>query len=428
MEFLKIFNTLMSVAFIICYAYQFFYVAVPFLEKPIRKIRGRQKQEKEKAFKYHNYAVLICARNEEAVIANLINSITNQNYPKHLITAFVAADNCTDGTAEAARQAGAVVYTRNNKQLVGKGYALDFLLRKIDEDFGQDNFDGYFVFDADNLISEDYISRMNETFCEGYEIVTSYRNSKNYGDNWISAGYGLWFLRESEFLNHSRAVLGVSGGVSGTGFMFSKNILKDTDGGWPYHLLTEDIEFTAANIVKGNKIGYCQDAVFYDEQPTTFSASVKQRMRWARGFFQVFGKYGSQLVNSSFAKGNFSAYDMMMNLMPAAVLTLVSIMVNGVVSTMEILAGNDVAFIGASVLGGIWNMYVLFFFLGAITLIKAWRKIPASAVKKILHLFSFPLFMMTYIPISVAALFVDVSWRPIAHTDTKSLAAVKNHK
>lgn len=54
------------------------------------------------------------------------------------------------------------------------------------------------VFDADNLLSEDYISRMNETFSDGYRIITSYRNSKNYGDNWISAGYALWFLRRGK--------------------------------------------------------------------------------------------------------------------------------------------------------------------------------------------------------------------------------------
>ena len=45
---------------------------------------------------------------------------------------------------------------------------------------------------------------MNRTFSGGYDIVTSYRNSKNYGDNWISAGYALWFLRESRYLNHAR--------------------------------------------------------------------------------------------------------------------------------------------------------------------------------------------------------------------------------
>ena len=57
-----------------------------------------------------------------------------------------------------------------------------------------------FVFDADNLLDENFISEMNKTFSQGYKIITSYRNSKNYDANWISAGYSLWFLRESQFL------------------------------------------------------------------------------------------------------------------------------------------------------------------------------------------------------------------------------------
>lgn len=39
------------------------------------------------------------------------------------------------------------------------------------------------MFDADNILAPDYLERMNETFSNGSEIVTSYRNSKNFGDN-----------------------------------------------------------------------------------------------------------------------------------------------------------------------------------------------------------------------------------------------------
>lgn len=56
-----------------------------------------------------------------------------------------------------------------------------------------DAFDGCFVFDADNVLKADYIEQMDRVFSEEHDIVTSYRNSKNYGDNWISAGYALWF-------------------------------------------------------------------------------------------------------------------------------------------------------------------------------------------------------------------------------------------
>lgn len=65
------------------------------------------------------------------------------------------------------KTAGAVVYERNNPTLVGKGYALDFLLKRIGEDYPENTFDGYFVFDADNVLEPDYIYEMNKVFSPG---------------------------------------------------------------------------------------------------------------------------------------------------------------------------------------------------------------------------------------------------------------------
>ena len=95
-------------------------------------------------------------------------------------------------------------------------------------------------------------------------MITSYRSSKNYGGNWISAGYALWFLRESRYLNHARNIIHFSCAVSGTGFFFSRKIADEING-WPYHLLTEDIEFSVDQITKGIKIAFCEKAVLYDE-------------------------------------------------------------------------------------------------------------------------------------------------------------------
>ena len=60
----------------------------------------------------HKYAILIAARNEKNVIGNLIDSINKQDYPKEKLTIFVVADNCTDNTAEIAREHGAICYER----------------------------------------------------------------------------------------------------------------------------------------------------------------------------------------------------------------------------------------------------------------------------------------------------------------------------
>ena len=267
METLKTINFVIAVIFFVCYTYQFLYIPVPWL----RKARPHSPA------KDNRYAVLICARNEQRVIGDLIASLRGQTYSQGLLSIFVLADNCTDDTAMVARVAGANVYERFNQVQVGKGYALQELLEHLEQDYPQ-GFDGYFVFDADNILAPNYVEAMNRTFSDGHDIVTSYRNSKNYGDNWISAGYALWFLRESRYLNHARFLLGTSCAVSGTGFLFSRRVLEET-GPWPFHLLTEDIQFSVDQVTRGRKIAFCPDAVLYDEQPTTFRQSWNQRLR-----------------------------------------------------------------------------------------------------------------------------------------------------
>ena len=227
---LRTVNALISALFFICYAYQFLYIPLVLVKKQ-RPLPCPPSP--------HRYAVLIAARNETAVIGGLLDSLRQQTYNPALLTVFVVADNCTDDTADIARRRGAVVYERFNHINVGKGYALDFLTQHIKADY-PDGFDGYFVFDADNVLSPDYIERMNAVFSGGYEIVTSYRNSKNYADNWISAGYALWFLRESRYLNGARMRLGTSAAVGGTGFLFSQRILDKTNG-WQFYLLTRTL-------------------------------------------------------------------------------------------------------------------------------------------------------------------------------------------
>ena len=363
MDALNIINYVISIIFILCYSYQFFYILVPVFkkERPHRSEQG------------HDYAVLISARNEQAVIGNLLDSIARQTYERGSVTVFVVADNCTDDTARVASEHGAVVFERFDTSRVGKGYALAWLMERIDERYPDKPFDGYFVFDADNVLEESYIAEMNRTFSDGYEVVTSYRNSKNYGDNWISAGYALWFLRESQFLNRCRARLGTSAAVSGTGFLFSRRAI-DECGGWHFFLLTEDIEFTIECVTRGWKIGYCEKAVLYDEQPTKFMQSWHQRLRWSRGYLQVFGKYGGRLVRGM-AHGSFACYDMSMAIMPAAVLSLVGLVANCVATTLSIVAGQGLDGVLLSLGSLLVNSCLTVLVIGTVTTITEWKRI-----------------------------------------------------
>lgn len=411
MEYLKKVNEIIGIVFFLCYAYQFFYIVVPYIFKP----------KKHKKIVEHKYAVLISARNEHAVIAQLIDSIGAQTYPSELVNTFVLADNCDDDTAEIAARHGATVYERFNTEKVGKGYALEYLLERIHEDYPADAFDAFIVFDADNVIDPNYITEINKTFCDGYKIITSYRNSKNYGDNWISSGYALWFLRESKYLNNSRMLLNTSCAVSGTGFLFSREILEKNHG-WHFHLLTEDIEFTINSVVNGEKIGYCKDAMLYDEQPTKFSQSWNQRMRWAKGYLQVFARYGGSLIKGLFTGKSFACFDMVMTIMPAIVLTVVTILLNIPPLFLAPIITKRIVFEALSpILVMLLWCYGTMFVIGIITVISEWKKIHTTSIRKILFLFTFPLFMMTYIPISFVALFKKVEWKHIEHDKSLTL-------
>ena len=75
-----------------------------------------------------HYAVLISARNEEAVIGNLIHCIQTQTYRQDFIDIWLVADNCTDSTAQVGRNCGCNVIERFDKEHIGKGYALSYCL------------------------------------------------------------------------------------------------------------------------------------------------------------------------------------------------------------------------------------------------------------------------------------------------------------
>ena len=428
MKAISAINTILYTALTVLYFYQLIYVIVALFNE-----KHKKKQVYE-AKKLHRFAFIVAARNESAVIANLIKSIKAQNYPSELIDIFVVADNCSDNTADIARNNGAIVYERFSNIKVGKGYALDYAFSKIKEYYGSYTaYDGYFIFDADNVISKDYVSAMNKTFDQGYKVITSYRNSKNFDTNWITSGYSLWFCREAKYLNNPRMILKTSCAVSGTGYLVSSEIIDKYDG-WKCNLLTEDIEFSVVNILDGVRIGYCSDAMFYDEQPETFKQSWNQRLRWSKGFYQVLFKYGTQLVKMGFKRRELfvSCYDMFMTIAPATLLSIGCIVLNIVFlflgasdpytfSRILVPALESIAF-------GLVSFCVLMFTIGAITLITEWNKIIASPSKKIKSLFTFPFFMITYIPISLVALVKKVEWKPITHCVSKSVDEIENSR
>lgn len=421
-----VFNLVILVFFVVAFFYQIVYILVV--------LRHRHAPYRT-AERLHTYAVVICAHNEGMVISELIESVNRQDYPRELLDTYVFCDNCTDDTAELSRACGATVYERPSGGQVGKSWVMDYGLTRILRE-RPGHYDGFFVFDADNVLSPTYVREMNNVFDEGlYAAVTSYRNSKNFDSSWISRGYGTWFLREAKYLNNARMILGTGCAISGTGYLMSAKVIEQMEG-WDFHLLTEDIQFSTFAALHGLRIGYAHKAVFYDEQPVTFSASWKQRMRWTKGFYQVFVKYGRCLVRSLRSSqapkgrnGRFAVYDMTMTLAPAMILTLVSATVNALFLLVgslfpHIVSSSERAMCLGSLFMTIASFYLVFFLLALLTTVSERKSIHARPVHLITNLFTFPVFMLSYVPIALAAAVRRVDWVPTKHTISKSVEEI----
>lgn len=373
------------------------------------------------AKKQHRYAILIAARNEETVIGNLLDSISEQDYPSELLTVFVIADNCTDKTAEIARQKGAVCYERFDSEKRTKGYALEFLFEQIECDYGIESFEGYFLFDADNLLRHDFISRMNDAFDSGEEVVVSYRNTKNLGDGWLSASYALHWLRTCRLEHCGRSLFNIAGRIQGTGFVFSSKYVKD---GWHYVSLTEDRAFSSDVVAKGGRIAYQHEAQFYDEQPNRIRVACRQRLRWAKGNLQAFVETAGALFCGIFRKGSVaqrvSCYDMLATNLPLSIITVpIKLTESGLIVALCVMSGNlsqQWFSLLVQVLGilifehfGSIGMAVLIF------LLERKRMKRLKWYQYVWYALTFPMFSLIGDVVMLIAVFAKVTWQPIPH-------------
>ncbi len=435
----------------------------------------------KKAKVKHKYAILIAARNEEKVIGNLLDSIAKQDYPRDLLTTFVVADNCTDTTAAIARKKGAICYERFNDQDKTKGFALEFLFNNIECDYGINSFEGYFIFDADNLLNTNFVSKMNDAFDSGEKIITSYRNTKNFDENWIASTYALHWIRSSRTSHRARSYLGLATNIQGTGFLFANEIVKN---GWHYTSLTEDRALTADAVSNGYMISYQDEAIFYDEQPIKLKVALRQRLRWSKGHLLAFLESGPKLFKNIFKNNKnlvknekdkwskikksfryrFASYDTLMQLTPFSVLNLVKFLLIAVIiyscytytngiNNMSIDFGNTflsklnlfsfkiniepgVKALFMGVLIAFW--YHLIYLIGAyftamlmpiyLFIIDRKRIKKMSFSKKVLFVFTWPIFDIIGRYTTYIALFKKVTWKPIPHESQVTIDDIKENK
>lgn len=365
----------------------------------------------------HKFAVLIPARNEEAVIANLVQSIQRQRYPAGLLDVYVIPNNCTDNTKQAAEQAGAFTI-EPDCPIKSKGealsFAIDYLLKKGD-------YDAFCVFDADNLVHPDFFVEMNRALCAGAQVAQGSRDSKNPYDTAVSTSYSIYYWMVDLFYNRARSAINLSAIISGSGFVFTTDLMRRW-GGWHTVTLAEDIEFSLQCALQEEKIVCVPEAVVFDEQPVRFGDSIRQRHRWVSGLFQGLYGYGKKLCSGVFIRHSALCLDMLLffiiSIMQISFVVgyLFAIVIN---ILMNINRGAfDLSYLGFTTLVSFGSPYICFGFVAFLCILfqkknikKAWKGI-----------FFYPLFIMSYLLITIRCTFrLDTEWQVVRHTKNISI-------
>ncbi len=362
--------------------------------------------------KQYLFGVVICARNEESVIGALIESLTAQEYPRDLFDVIVVADNCTDATAQVAREHGAIVYERFDAEHIGKGFALQWVFDQLLHEPSRP-YEAFTVFDADNVVDPLYLYHVNRALCSGADATQCYRETKNPFDSVISGCYAIYWYTLTRFYHQARANRGLPCSIGGTGFAFKRHTIEPD--GWHTETLTEDSEFASRLILKGGHIQFVRDAITYDEQPTSWRVSVTQRLRWMCGITQE----SKLLLKDSYRAwrgGNKPAFDVMMFLLavPAIAATLVAGGVSTlatVVTAMKLWEQWYVV-LGVSLLLLIGGVYIFTFLVGLLSVYLEKRSIgrfwPA--------VWMYPVFLAPMTLFVLVSYFkTDREWEPIVH-------------
>ena len=394
----------------ICFGLYYFFMSIfGLLEKlNVKSCRGYLPEKK--------FAIFIPAYNEEEVIGNIVENLICLNYPKDLFDVYVIADNCTDKTVRIASDKGAKVLIRKDNKNRGKGHALKWAFNEIIFKKYTD-YDAIVVFDADNLVSKNFLREMNNKLCEGYKVLQGYIDSKNPEDSWVTASYSIAFWAANRLFQCSRWNLGLSCEIGGTGFCVDTGILKDV--GWEATCLVEDLEFTINLILNGIKVGWAHDAVVYDEKPITLSQSWSQRCRWMQGFADVNSRYFIKLIKKGIKEKNMIFLDCALYTLQPYLILLGGLMILVPIFNFYMF-DNEMFILTLKIFPNFFKVYSIM----QLSLIPLSLHIDNKLSYKLLFYYpTYLLYCITWIPIAIEGILMmkDKEWIHTRHTRTLSI-------
>lgn len=254
----------------------FVYLAGCVLYNLLLSIAGRLSRKKKISYEettaFAKIAILIPAYKEDSIILSTVNSYNRLRYPLTRFEVVVIADSLQPRTLEELAATGAnVIAVKFDKSTKAK--SLNVAFEKLGDDY-----DMALICDADNMLEEDFLLKINHAYQQGYHAIQGQRVAKN-----LDTPFAILDAANEIIANHlyrkGANALGLSSSVIGSGMAFHYPLIKQilseiqATGGFDKVLQLLVIE-------KGHSIHYLEDAYVFDEKITHAAVFENQRKRW----------------------------------------------------------------------------------------------------------------------------------------------------
>ncbi len=325
------------------------------------------------------FALLVPAHDEEVILRTLLESLARLSYPKERYTIYIIADNCTDKTAELARQFARLqkmqnihVYERFNEEKRGKGYALNWMWQQLDE--AKQVYDAYVIFDADSVVEPTFLHAMSKELERGEKILQAHYAVLNATESPSTALRWIALALVNYVRPLGRSGLGCSATLTGNGMCLSRETLQRHP--WQAFGLTEDYQYYLTLVQQGERVQYVPEAIVRAQMPITFQQMRTQDVRWeAAAPQQSQWRIALQLLSTGLRKRSIVRLEAVAELLTPPLSLLV-------VSCLLLFAGSLLLWSPLAILLSLLLIAgVAYYIATALSLLRA----PAAIYKALLH-------------------------------------------
>ena len=238
--------------------------------------------------------ILVAARDEENVIARLVERLFNLNYPTNKLNIYIIDDGSVDKTPLILKRLSKQfdklkIISRSPNAGGGKSGALNYALKFTHGEW-------ILILDADAQLKKDTLKRLFSFVYQGSWSAVQLRKSViNVSKNFLTTCQSMEMAMDAIFQYGRLAVAGVSE-LRGNGQLINKEVLLNC-GSFNEDTVTDDLDLSLRLLLSNANIGILWDPPVMEEAVESISALFSQRQRWAEGGLQRFFDYGEQLFS-----------------------------------------------------------------------------------------------------------------------------------